>query len=199
MTATVERAPAPPAAGQARTLVLNQPLSWSFPAVEGPTLLSDANAFRLDVTNVSRMEIVLSTGTPGADVDLYVRYGSPPEVREGRVVADFSSAGATGEERVTITPGANSPLRSGTYWVALVVYTPDVATAGRLEARDLSGGNAEAPKLRLRPRFGDKGSQGGLEQAEEHLLVKPVLKGKHGPIREAGEPSPDGAVRRRPR
>ena len=199
VTATVERAPAPPAAAQARTLVLNQPLNWSFPAVEGPTLLSDANAFRLDVTNVSRMEIVLSTGTPGADVDLYVRYGSPPEVREGRVVADFSSAGATGEERVTITPGANSPLRSGTYWVALGVFTPGVATAGRLEARDLSGGNAEAPKLRLRPRFGDKGSQGGLEKAEEQLLVKPLLKGKYGPMREAGGPSPDGAVRRRPR
>ncbi|MBZ2179716.1 MAG: pre-peptidase C-terminal domain-containing protein [Acidobacteria bacterium] len=199
VTATVERAPAPPAAAQARTLVLNQPLNWSFPAVEGPTLLSDANAFRLDVTNVSRMEIVLSTGTPGADVDLYVRYGSPPEVREGRVVADFSSAGATGEERVTITPGANSPLRSGTYWVALGVFTPGVATAGRLEARDLSGGNAEAPKLRLRPRFGDKGSQGGLEKAEEQLLVKPVLKGKYGPMRAAAALSPDGAVRRRPR
>jgi hypothetical protein len=199
VTATVERAPTPPTSNQSRTLGFNQPARWSFGAVEGPRLFSDANAYRLDVTNVSRMEIALSTDTPGADVDLYVRYGAPPEVREGRVVADFSSTGATGEERITITPGANSPLRSGTYWVAMVVFTPGVATTGTLEARDLSAGSGDAPKLRLRTRFGDKGSQGGLEKAEESLLVKPVLKGKSGMIREAGAPSPDGAVRRRPR
>lgn len=199
VTATVERAPAPPTTNQSRTLTFNQPARWRFGAVEGPTLFTDTNAYRLDVTNVSRMEIVLSTNTPGADVDLYVRYGSPPEVRDGRVVADFSSTGVTGEERITITPGANSPLRSGTYWVAMVVYTPEVATEGTLEARDLSAGSGDAPKLQLRRRFGEKSGEAGVEKAGQEVAPKPVLKGKHGAIRQEGEPSPAAGGRRRAR
>lgn len=189
VTATVERAPAPPATGQGRSLVFGQQQSWSFDAVERPTLFSGANAYRLDVTNVSRMEISLRTETPGADVDLYVRYGSPPEVREGRVVADFSASGVTGDERLTITPGANSPLRSGTYWVAMVVFTPGVATTGTLEAQDLSGASGDAPKLQLRPKFGDKSGGAGLSKSFEPEDPMPVdgrqpLKGKYGLIRE---------------
>jgi hypothetical protein len=135
------------------------------------------------------MEISLRTETPGADVDLYVRYGSPPEVREGRVVADFSASGVTGDERLTITPGANSPLRSGTYWVAMVVFTPGVATTGTLEAQDLSGASGDAPKLQLRPKFGDKSGGAGLSKSFEPEDPMPVdgrqpLKGKYGLIRE---------------
>ncbi len=189
VTATVERAPAAPATGQGRALSLGQAVGWAHDAVEVPTLFSGANAYRLDVTNVSRMEIALKTETPGADVDLYVRFGSPPEVREGRVVADFSSTNVSGDERITITPGSNSPLRSGTYWVAIVVYTPGVATAGTLEAQDLSGASADAPKLRLRPKFGDKSEDAGLSKSLRPEDPQPAdgrqqIKGKFGLVRE---------------
>lgn len=188
VTATVERTPAPPASGQGRTLSFGQAVGWAHNAVEQPTLFSGANAYRLDVTNVSRMEIALTTETPGVDVDLYVRYGSPPEIREGRVVADFSATSVSGNERITITPGSNSPLRTGTYWVALVVYTPGVATAGTLEALDLSGASGDAPKLRLRPKFGNKSGEAGLSKSLDPEDPQPSdgtqrLKGKYGQIR----------------
>jgi hypothetical protein len=189
VTATVERAPAPPATGQGRALVFGQPVGWAYDAVEVPTLFSGANAYRLDVTNVSRMEIALKTDTPGADVDLYVRFGSPPEVRAGSVVADFSATSVSGDERITITPGANSPLRSGTYWVAVVVYTPGVATTGTLEARDLSGASGDAPKLQLRSKFGHKSEDAGLSKSLQPEDPQPAdgmqrIKGKYGPVRE---------------
>jgi hypothetical protein len=189
VTATVERTPAPPPTGQGRSLVFGQPTGWSFDAVTGPTLFSGANAYRLDVTNVSRMEIALTTETPGADVDLYVRFGAPPEVREGRVVADFSATGVSGNERVTITPGANSPLRSGTYWVAMVVFTPGVATSGTLEAQDLSGPAGDAPKLLLRSKFGSKSEALGLSKSAQPEDPEPAdgqqrLKEKLGPVQE---------------
>jgi len=189
ITATVERAPAAPATGGNQPLTFGQPSSWRFAAVTGPTLLSGTSAFRLDVTNVSRMEIELNTDTPGADLDLYVRYGSPPVVQNGNVVADFSSTGLTGNERITIAPGANSPLRSGTYYVAMVVFTPGVATAGTLLAKDLSGGSAEELKLAARRKFGEKATETGLSKSTRPEDPMPAdgrqpIKGKYGPIRE---------------
>ena len=189
VTATVERAPSAPAAGANQRLTFGQPSSWRFAAVTGPTLLSGESAFRLDVTNVSRMEIELKTDTPGADLDLYVRYGSPPVVQNGTVVADFSSTGLTGNEKITIFPGANSPLRSGTYYVAMAVFTPGVATSGTVLAKDLSGGSTEALKLSARRKFGEKATETELSKSTQPEDPMPAdgrqpLKGKYGPIRE---------------
>ncbi len=189
VTATVERAPAAPAAGANQRLTFGQAASWRFAAVTGPTLLSGDSAFRLDVTNVSRMEIELNTDTPGADLDLYVRYGSPPVVQNGSVVADFSSTGLTGNEKITISPGANSPLRSGTYYVAMVIFTPGVATSGTLLAKDLSGGNSEELKLSPRRKFGNKAIGTELSKSTQPEDPMPAdgrqpLRGKYGPIRE---------------
>jgi len=187
VTATVERAPAVPTTGQ--RLTFGQPTAWRFGAVTGPTLLSGDNAFRLDVTNVSRMEIELNTDTPGADLDLYVRYGSPPVVQNGNVVADFSSTGLTGNEKITIAPGANSPLRTGTYYVALVVFTPGVATSGTILTKDLSDSSGEDLKLSARRKFGNKAVEAGLSkstQPEDPMSAdgQQPIKGKYGPIRE---------------
>ena len=189
VTATVERAPAAPAAGANQRLTFGQATAWRFAAVTGPTLLSGDSAYRLDVTNVSRMEIELNTNTPGADLDLYVRYGSPPVVQNGNVVADFSSTGLTGNERITISPGANSPLRSGTYYVALAVFTPGVDTSGTLLAKDLSGGGVDELKFSPRRKFGDKAVETGLSKSTQPEDPMPAdgrqpLKGKYGPIRE---------------
>ena len=189
VTATVERAPAAPAAGANQRLTFGQATAWRFAAVTGPTLLSGDSAYRLDVTNVSRMEIELNTNTPGADLDLYVRYGSPPVVQNGNVVADFSSTGLTGNERITISPGANSPLRSGTYYVALAVFTPGVETSGTLLAKDLSGGGVDELKFSPRRKFGDKAVETGLSKSTQPEDPMPAdgrqpLKGKYGPIRE---------------
>ncbi len=190
VTATVERAPAAPATGANQRLTLGQATAWRFGAVAGPTLLTGESAFRLDVTNVSRMEVELNTDTPGADLDLYVRYGSPPVVQNGNVVADFSSTGLTGNEKITISPGANSPLRSGTYYVALAVFTPGVETSGTLLARDLSGsGGVDELKFSTRPKFGEKRAETGLDKATQPEDPMPadgrqLLKGKYGPMRE---------------
>lgn len=139
VTATIERATSAPQPSGGNSISLGQPVRWSLNSVSSPTLFTGMRAYRLDVENISRFEVRLTTDTPGADVDLYVRYGTPPEIQNGRVVADFSSASLTGNELVTISPGQNSSMRSGTYWVALAVFTNDVATQGSLLATATAG------------------------------------------------------------
>ena len=151
LTATVERATTAPPTGQTRTLSLNGSVRFEVGPAATPTLYAGSNAIRLDVASVSKMEIVLTTDQEGVDTDLYVRYGTPPVVQNGNVVADFRSAGVGGNERVTIQPGANSPLRSGTYYIAIGLFSTGVQATGTVSAVDQSAG--DVPKRMRLERF----------------------------------------------
>jgi hypothetical protein len=80
-------------------------------------------------------------------------------------------------------------MATATERVAVVVYTPGVATTGTLEARDLSGASGDAPKLQLRPKFGQKSEDAGLSKSLRPEDPQPAdgrqrIKGKRGPVRE---------------
>ena len=77
------------------------------------------------------MKFELRTATPGVDVDIHVRFQQPPAIENGRIAADFTAAGDTGNENLTVLPNLIGN-RLGTYYVALSVYTLGTPTTGTL-------------------------------------------------------------------
>ena len=73
-------------------------------------------------------------GSLPINVDLYVRYGEDNDIRDGRVISDYSSEGPTGNEEIIITRQSDPPLRAGTYFVSLGVRTTGVVAEGTVRA-----------------------------------------------------------------
>ncbi|MBM3768119.1 MAG: trypsin-like serine protease [Acidobacteria bacterium] len=133
--------PPPPPSGGGTSLTNNTAATFRFAAVDGPTLMSGAGTYRIEVPQgATRLEIRVRTTTPNADVDLFVRAGSAPEVDGGRVTADYSAETESGNETVAITPTSNPPLRAGAYFATLAVFTPGVAVEGTITAVITTGG-----------------------------------------------------------
>ena len=68
------------------------------------------------------------------DLELFVRFGENPDLQDRRVVSDYRHRNRTGNERIVITPESDPPLRAGTYFVAIGVYTTGVVVEGTLTA-----------------------------------------------------------------
>ncbi len=80
--------------------------------------------YAVDVpANAVRLELRLSSPTPGVDLDIYARLGSAPAISAGKVQADHASEGATASELITITPVSDPALRAGRYFVALGIFS----------------------------------------------------------------------------
>ena len=75
------------------------------------------------------------------DLELLVRFGENPDLQDGRVVTDYRHRNRTGDERIVITPQSDPPLRAGTYFVALGVFTTGVVVEGTLTAEVERGGD----------------------------------------------------------
>ncbi len=102
--------------------------------------------YAVDVpANAVRLELRLSSATPGVDLDLYARLGSAPAVSAGKVQADHSSEGATASELITITPASDPALRAGRYFVALGVFSTGVPIDGSLVATVVTSGGGATP------------------------------------------------------
>jgi hypothetical protein len=156
--ATVERTPVQTPGAQA-VLRPEVPARFSLPAVGSPTLFTGDDAFRLDVpADTARVDFILGTEPSTTDVDLFVRYGSPPAINSSQgVTADHSSTSDSGNEQITIDGSTRPVLRSGTYYVALGLYTPDTPAAGALTAvlhRGLKTARFEDDGAGLRPKPG---------------------------------------------
>lgn len=138
ITATVERAPAAtPELG--RELRFDEAVRFSLPAAEGPVLYGGQYVYRVNVDQPGGLKFTLRTETPGVDVDLHVRFQQPPAIVNGRMAADFSATGDTGDEDLTVLPNLIGN-RLGTYYVALSVYTPGVPVTGTLRVTQLLPG-----------------------------------------------------------
>ncbi len=102
--------------------------------------------YAVDVpANAVRLELRLSSATPGVDLDLYARLGSAPVVSAGKVQADHSSEGATASELITITPASDPALRTGRYFVALGIFSTGIAIDGSLVATVVTSGGGATP------------------------------------------------------
>ena len=120
---------------ESRELLSGVPVDFSLPAVGSPTIFFGFLGYRVNVPpGATRLKVSMITQPGGVDVDLHMRLGEDPILSRGRVVSHHSSTGPGGRESITITPESNPPLESGTYFIALVVWTPDIAVEGTLTA-----------------------------------------------------------------
>ncbi len=153
VTATIERAPgATPVLG--RELTFNEASTFSLAAVEGPELLGGSNVFRINVNQPGGLKFELRTATPGVDVDIHVRFQQPPAIENGRIAADFSATGDTGNEDLTVLPNLIGN-RLGTYYVALAVYTPGIPITGTLLVKPIVPGASGDEKRLLKESAGE--------------------------------------------
>ena len=116
-------------------LTPGQPATFRLEPVDTPTIFLGDSSFRLEVPeNASRVTFTLESVDPDINVDLYVRYGEDNDIRDGRVISDYSSEGPTGNEEIIITRQSDPPLQAGTYFVSLGVRTTGVVAEGTVRA-----------------------------------------------------------------
>ena len=116
-------------------LTPGQPATFRLEPVDTPTIFLGGSSFRLEVPeNASRVTFTLESVDPDINVDLYVRYGEDNDIRDGRIISDYSSEGPTGNEEIIITRQSDPPLRAGTYFVSLGVRTTGVVAEGTVRA-----------------------------------------------------------------
>ena len=145
ITATVSASAAPPPGSGDRALISGTPRSVTLGPVNSPLLFNE-DAYTIHVPEgASRLEIRLTTATPGADIDLFARFGQPAGVQNGAVVAEHRSEGPAGEESIVITASSSPPLRSGVYHIALALFTANVRVNGTLTATVAAGSGPPPP------------------------------------------------------
>ena len=132
LTAEVEldgEAPPPTSDG---TLTPSQPVSFQRGPVDNPRLFARNDSFRLEVPeDASRVTFTLESDV---DVELAVRYGEDNAVEDRSLVTDHRSRNPAGNERILITPRSDPPLRSGTYFVSVIVWATGVVANCTLTA-----------------------------------------------------------------
>lgn len=146
VTATVERATTG-APSTATRLNSGAAANFSLASVANPTLFTGSSEYRVDVPQgATRLEVRVNTSTAGADVDLYVRFNAEVVVTDGRVVSDFRSATDGGNETIVITPTSSPALQPGTYFIALALFSTNLAARGTVTAT-VQGGGGSPPTL----------------------------------------------------
>ena len=117
------------------TLMPGQPADFRLGPVDSPTLFIRHYSFRLDVPdNASRITFTLASVDPDVDLALSIRYGENIEFQGGRWVFHHVAWDPTGNERIGITQRSDPPLRAGTYFASVAVFTTDVVAEGTLTA-----------------------------------------------------------------
>jgi hypothetical protein len=148
---TVPTADPPPGPANPIPLISGQPAAFSLDAVSGPFLFNNHKSMVIHVPEgATRLEIRVATQTPGADVDLFARFGSDVALEGTSAVADWRSQSPTGEESITITPESNPSLRPGLYYIALALFTPGIPVTGTVTATVTSGSGAPSGNHELR-------------------------------------------------
>ena len=117
-------------------LLHNTPSTLNLPSSTTAQFFTSASLNRQITVPVgaTRLEIRLRTQTPNADIDLFVRRGTPPVLLSGSVQSDYKGESLTGDETIVITLASNPPLQPGIYYVSLASFTPNVAVITTLTA-----------------------------------------------------------------
>lgn len=138
----------------ANRIVVGRPTGIRLPAVAVPTLFSGGSSYRFKVEeNTESVEISLNSATRGTDVDLYLRFARESELTDGAVVADYRSDGVTGNERIVITKDSDPPLRPGTYFASLGLYSTGESPEGTLTVTPRYHSHACYIDLACRPEW----------------------------------------------
>ena len=123
---------APPAGGS-REVTPALPVKFNLPAVETSTLFTGDYGFRVVVPPGTRsMQLRLTADAPSVDTDMYVRYEADVDLADGAIVADHAAESASGNEVLTINVGSEPPLRPGTYFIGLGLFTRNTPASGTI-------------------------------------------------------------------
>ena len=129
----VVRVPSTPPPGGA--LLLGESKRFLIPGSEVGKLQNGSRSYVLEVPpGSSALTLTLAADHSGVDLDLYVRHGADAEFTRH----DWKSAGSTGNEVLQIGLGSNPPLRSGRYFVAVVLFGTQGASASGTVTATLS-------------------------------------------------------------
>ena len=145
LTATIETGAAPPPPISGGPLTPGQPAPFRLGPRDLASVFSsriynnfrnNSNfSFRLEVpANAAGVTFILNSATPDVNTDLFVRFEEDNDVQDGRIVSDYSSRTASGNERIVITRSSDPPLRSGTYYVSLALADKGVVAEGTIAA-----------------------------------------------------------------
>ena len=111
------------------------PREFSLPSVSNSTFFSGGFGFRVEVPEgATKLSVRLRTQTARADVDLYVNRGSDPVLSDGRIISDYSSTNASGDESIVVTPQSIPSLQGGTHFIAFALFTTGVEVTATIDA-----------------------------------------------------------------
>jgi hypothetical protein len=135
ISASVERPSGTAPISGARTLVSGTAVEFNIPAVTAPALMQGDLGYRIEVpANSASLLIELNANPTTLDLDLHARFGAEPNVVNGRINADYNSAGDTGVERIEINSLSVPPLRPGTYFISFSAWSPGIPIRGTIKA-----------------------------------------------------------------
>ena len=111
------------------------PREFSLPSVSNSTFFSGRFGFRVEVPEgATKLSVRLRTQTVGANVKLYVNRGSDPVLSDGRIISDYSSTNASGDESIVVTPQSSPSLQGGTHFIAFALFTTGVEVTATIDA-----------------------------------------------------------------
>jgi len=171
VTGTVTVTLAAPPAGPVTTLSSGVPHNFSFPPVNSPELRS---GYRITVPSGSnRLEVRLdTTAPPGANLDLYLRFGSNIDDHTAPDVEKRETPG--GSEIITRVDSPFNPLRAGDYYIAVRLLTLGSTVTGLLTATHLSGVAPTGPTAEVTPASLDFGSLTVGQTSDRSLTVRNI-------------------------
>ena len=112
---TPELGPATPLGG---TLTAERPHRFELGAEVAGVLQNAEHSYELELPAGAKwLRLLIESDYPGANVDLYARYGEDSDIASN---ADWSGAGSSGKAEIIIGPYSDPPLRSGRHFVTLL-------------------------------------------------------------------------------
>lgn len=108
------------------TLRFGQPARFLIPSTEAGRLQNGARSYVVDVpTGATGLTLALASDDLGVDLDIYVRYQADPQPSQ----YDWKATGSSGNEVIEIGHGSSPPLREGRYYISLLLFRPQGASA----------------------------------------------------------------------
>ncbi len=170
VTGTVTASVSTPAPPTITPLTSGVAAPFSFPAVPSPTLVGN---FRLNVpAGVGTLRFQLVTSTPGANVDLYVRFGQPVGDTS---LATSKSEGPAGDEAITLNGTPFQPIQPGDYYVSLRIVTTGIAVTGTITGTWSTG--PLGPAIDATPTSLDFGSVPASQTRDLQFTIRNVGSG----------------------
>ncbi|MBL8226920.1 MAG: hypothetical protein JNL98_00520 [Bryobacterales bacterium] len=184
ITATVERTTFNVTSGT----VLNNgtPVLFRLPAVPSPTLFAARDGFQISVPEgVTRLDVTVKSDSPATDVDLFVRFGAPPEITSaGALLTDYGAVTDSGNEEISITASSRPPVRAGTYHIGLGLFSLNAPAGGSILAAFSTQPTEATPddgvSLRERPGIYFHWDKGTLHKEQLRAKVAGSAKSENG-------------------